>query len=175
MAKEEQLADTGGSTGEKDVKKAKPTPAGTKPAQAEGELTLFDRLGGERGLTAIVEDFTQRLLQDPRVNWERKGVTRGGFSFHRNRPVTWNPTAQNVAALKKHMVEFLALATGGPAHYTGKEIQAAHAEMHLTNPEFDAAIGDIKASLDTLRIPDKEQQELLAIIESTRPQIVTER
>ena len=39
----------------------------------------------------------------------------------------------------------------------------------------DATIGDLKASLDKLRIPDKEQKELLAIIESTRPQIVTER
>ena len=43
------------------------------------------------------------------------------------------------------------------------------------HPEFDAVIGDLKASLDKLRIPDKEQKELLAIVESTRPLIVTER
>ena len=47
--------------------------------------------------------------------------------------------------------------------------------MHIGNPEFDAAIGDLKASLDKLRIPNKEQKERLSIIERTRPQIVTER
>ena len=40
--------------------------------------------------------------------------------------------------------------------------------MHISNPEFDAAIGDLKASLDKLQIPNKEQKELLAIVESTR-------
>ena len=73
------------------------------------------------------------------------------------------------------MAEFLALATGGPAQYTGKPIEATHADMHISNPEFDAVVGDLKASLDVLKIPNKEQKELLAIVESTRPQIVTKR
>jgi hemoglobin len=73
------------------------------------------------------------------------------------------------------MIQFLTLATGGPAHYEGKEIQATHSDMKISNPEFDAALGDLKASLDKLQVPNKEQKELLAIIESTRPQIVTER
>jgi hemoglobin len=47
--------------------------------------------------------------------------------------------------------------------------------MHISNAEFDAAIGDLKASLDKLRIPNKEQKELLAIVESTRPEIVEVR
>ena len=66
-------------------------------------------------------------------------------------------------------------ATGGPPHYTGKDLQSVHADMHISNPEFDAAIGDLKASLDRFRIPNTEQKELLAIVESTRPEIVTER
>ena len=47
--------------------------------------------------------------------------------------------------------------------------------MQISNPEFDAVVGDIKATLDKLQIPNEEQKELLAIIESTRPEIVTER
>src|SRR5438093_7742593 len=177
MAKEEQLAGAGEGAGEKDVKKAKPgAEGGAKPAQAEGKMALFDRLGGEKGLTAIVDDFTPRVLQDPRVNWQRKAVKSGGL-FHHNRgeSVVWNPTPENVANLKKHFVQFLALATGRPARYDGKEIKSTHAGMHIANPESDAAIGDLKASLDKLQIPNKEQKELLAIVESTRPQIVTQR
>jgi hemoglobin len=182
MAKAEQLSGSGEGAGQADVQKAKTTNSKSgsesetnKAAQVEGKLTLFDRLGGEEGLSKIVDDFTPRALQDPRVNWERKGVTRGGFSFHSGESVTWTNSPQNVAVLKKHMVQFLMLAAGGPAHYEGKEMKATHADMHITNPEFDAALGDLKASLDRLKIPNKEQKELLAIIESTRPQIVTER
>ena len=80
-----------------------------------------------------------------------------------------------MALLKKHLVELIALATGGPAQYTGRPVETVHADMHVSNPEFDAAIGDLKASLDKLKIPNVEQKELLAIIESTRPEIVTKR
>src|SRR5206468_10127675 len=103
------------------------------------------------------------------------GVKQGGFSVHSGRPVTWKETPDSVAVLKTHLMQFLSLATGGPTHYEGKEMKGAHANMHISNPEFDAAVGDLKASLDKLRIPNKEQKELLAIVESTRPQVVTQR
>ncbi len=181
MAKEEELTGSGEGSGEKGVKKAKASgnassSGGTnKAAQVEGKMALFDRLGGEAGISNIVADFTPRALQDPRVNWPRKGIKRGGFSFHSGQPVTWNATPTSVAQFQIHLVQFLALATGGPAHYEGKEMKTTHATMHITNPEFDAALGDLKASLDKLQTPNKEQKELLAIIESTRPEIVTEK
>jgi hemoglobin len=171
MAKAEQLTGSGEGSAEK---KQKAEPETGKPAQAEKKLSLFDRLGGEKGLTAIVDDFTPRVLQDPRVNWQRKGIKRGGL-FHRGPAVTWQATQTNVVRLKLHMVQFLALATGGPAKYEGKEMKLTHQGMQISNPEFDAAVGDLKASLDKLKISNQEQKELLAIVESTRPQIVTER
>jgi hypothetical protein len=93
MAKHEQLTGSGEGAGEKGVKKAKvvepskdstTSGATNKPAQAEGKLALFDRLGGEVGISNIVADFMPRALQDPRVNWQRKGMKRGGW-FGRNR------------------------------------------------------------------------------------------
>lgn len=165
MAKARQLEDLNKSAGDEKA----------NGAETETKRTLYQRLGGEAGVGKIVDDFLARALEDPRVNWQRKGVVRGGFSFHRNRSMTWNASQQNVAQLKKHMAQFFALATGGPARYDGKEMHSAHAHMHITNAQFDAAVGDLKASLDKLKIPDPEQKELLAIVESTRPQIVEER
>ena len=183
MAKEEQLSGTGEGAGEKNVKKAQVVESNTnnmvngtnQPAQAQGKLSLYDRLGRDAGISNIVADFTPRALQDPRVNWDRMGVKQGGLSIHSAKSVTWNPTPENVAMLQTHLVQFLALASGGPAHYEGKEIKTTHGAMHISNPEFDAVMGDLKASLDRLRIPNTEQKELLSIIESTRPLIVTER
>lgn len=170
MAKHEQLSGSGEGAAETDVKKA----SGGQAAQATSKKSLYERLGGERGLTALVDDFTPRVLADPRVDWDRVGVKSGGL-FHRGSTVAWNATPEHVATLKKHVVQFLALATGGPAQYQGGEIKSVHANMQISNPEFDAVIGDIKSSLDKLQVPNEEQKELLAIIESTRPQIVTER
>jgi len=45
-------------------------------------------------------------------------------------------------------------------------MKSGHAGMRISNPEFDAALGDLKASLDRLQIPNKEQKELLSIIEA---------
>jgi len=176
MAKSEQLAGSGEGSGEKGVKKGSKTAAGgtADGLQVEKKTSLFDRLGGEKGLTAIVDDFTPRLLQDPRVNWDRMGESSHGV-FKRTKTQIWQATPENITNLKTHLVQFLALATGGPAKYEGKEMKGAHANMHISNPEFEAVVGDIKSSLDKLQIPNKEQKELLAIIESTRPLIVTER
>jgi len=182
MAKQEQLSGSGEGSGEKNVKEAKSSKsdggdgATNKAAQAEGKLALFDRLGGQAGISNIVADFLPRALQDPRVNWERRGVGGGGW-FHRKRSdqVFWSATPDNIAVLQLHLSQFLALATGGPSKYEGREIKPAHANMKISNPEFDAVIGDLKASLDRLQVPNKEQKELLAIVESTRPEIVTQR
>jgi hemoglobin len=184
MAQQEQLAETGEGSGEKGAKKTEAANTNhngsvngktNTAVKVEGKLALFDRLGGVAGISNIVADFTPRVLADPRVNWERNGVKRGGLSLHSGQSVEWKATPQNVTVLKQHLAEFLALATGGPPHYTGKDLKSAHADMHISNPEFDAVIGDLKSSLDKLEIPNREQKELLAIVESTRPQIVTER
>ncbi len=143
-------------------------------AQVPERQTLFERLGGLPGLGEIVNDFTPRVLHDPRVNWSREGVSRGGLFTKKTGPV-WQESPENLARFKKHFGQFLALATGGPAKYEGKQMVNAHEGMEITNPEFDAAIGDLKATLDNLKVPDAEQKELLAIIESTRPQVVTKR
>jgi len=64
-----------------------------------------------------------------------------------------------------------ALATGGPSQYTGKDMRSAHENLHITNPEFDAGIGDLKARLDKLQIANQEQNESLSTVESTRKQM----
>ena len=183
MARAEQLSGSGEASGENGVKQRSFGGSGTnrpggetvKAAITEGKLALYDRLGGDAGISNIVADFTPRALDDPRVNWKRTDVKRGGLSFERGKSVAWDDNPDNAALLKKHLIQFFALATGGPAGYEGKEMKSAHAYMHISNPEFDAAIGDLKASLDRLKIANREQKELLSIVESTRPQIVTER
>ena len=88
MARQEQLTGEGEGSGEKGLKKAKvknspakdknspgeaknspeamATGGTNKAAQATGKMSLFDRLGGESGISNIVADFLPRAMKDPR-------------------------------------------------------------------------------------------------------------
>ena len=149
--------------------------SGSKPLLSGSKKSLYDRLGADQGIATLTDDWVTRMLADPRVNFARQGVTRGGLSIHRGDSMHWEASDANKKLLKIHIAQFVALASGGPAQYSGREIKEAHTGLHITNDEFDASVGDLKASLDKLQVANTEQKELLAIIESTRDQIVEER
>jgi hemoglobin len=180
IAKDQQLRGEGEGKHpmKSDSKEAKAI-AATSPAAPKGKTNakppLYQRIGAEAGISAIVDDFVTRALADPRVNWERKGVASGGTLGFGKRSMYWDPSADNVNRLKKHLAQFITLATGGQPTYDGKEMREAHWGMKITNAEFDASIGDLKATLDKLGVAIDEQKELLSVVESTRPQVVEER
>jgi hemoglobin len=139
------------------------------------DRSLFEKLGGDEGIRQLVDDFVDRAIADPRTNWERKGVKRGGVLGIGGSSAEWKPTPENVARVKHHMAQFIAVATGGPARYEGRDLKELHKGMKISNAEFDASIGALKATLDVLRVANEEQKELISILESARPQIAEER
>lgn len=128
---------------------------------ATGKKSLYERLGGEPAITAVVDDFVARASVNPAVNITRKGEGR-----------VWDPTPENVTHLKKMVVIFIAQATGGPQKYTGKDMKTAHAGMKITEAQFNAAAADLSASLDKFKVPKAEKEELMAIAASTKADIV---
>ncbi len=138
------------------------------PARAEelsipATKSLYERLGGEAAITAVVADFVGRAAADPAVNFTRKGTDK-----------EWSATPENVALLQKRLVQFISMAAGGPQQYEGKDMKTAHAGMGITSDEFDAIAADLKASLVTFNVPQQEQDELLAVVATTKGQIVEE-
>lgn len=139
---------------------ASPSPVASMKDQ-EGGKTLYERLGGEAALQAVVDDFVGRAAANPKVNFTRKGTEK-----------EWTPSAENVAKLKAHLVQFLSTATGGPHKYEGRAMKPVHSGMGITEAEFGALAGDLIASLDKFKVPQKERDELIAIVASTRKDIV---
>jgi hemoglobin len=136
---------------------------------AKQASTLYQRLGGAPTINAIVDDMTTRTMADPRVNFERKNVRTDWIG---SKYKAWDPTSENVERFKKRMVEFLTLASGGPAEYSGRDMRTAHKGMRISNSEFDAMVGDFKVSMDKLGIAAREKRDLLSIIETTRKEVV---
>jgi hemoglobin len=151
---QKELLDIVGST-KKDIVEGKSETA---------KKSLYDRLGGEAAIKAVVDEFVKVAAADPKVNFTRKGTK-----------AEWKPTPENVDALKKGLVDFVGMVTGGPQKYDGKSMKDLHKGMEITEDEFNALADDLKGVLDKFKVPDKEQKELLDLVGSTKADIVEKK
>ncbi|MCH7979123.1 MAG: group 1 truncated hemoglobin, partial [Acidobacteria bacterium] len=56
--------------------------------------------------------------------------------------------------------------------YTGRSMKEAHLNLNITEEEWQAMRADFKETLDKFQVPENEQNELFAIVESTKGDIV---
>ena len=121
--------------------------------------SLYERLGGVSAIAAVVDDFIDRIMDDPRLNANPKvneahhRVSRAGFKYLVTEQVCW--------------------ASGGPQVYTGRSMRESHSHLDITAGEWLSFLDDLQQTLDKFGVPDPEQQELFAIVDSTRGDIVT--
>lgn len=113
---------------------------------------LYERLGGKSAITAVVEDFVGRVAADSRIN--------GKFAN------------TDISRLKTLLVEQICQATGGPCTYTGRSMKATHAGMGVSNADFDALVGNLVATLNQFKVPDREKNELLGALGPMKRDIV---
>ena len=114
--------------------------------------SLFERLGGNKAITAVVDDFSARCAGDARIN----------AKFART----------DIARLKAMLVDQVSEASGGPAKYTGRDMKTAHLDMGVTAGEFNALVEDLVATLNKFGVGKAEQDELLGILGPLKSDIV---
>lgn len=135
--------------------------AGGSVAQAQAKKSLYDRIGGEKALTVVVDDFVARAAANPKVNFLRSGAYAASTAF--------------VTQLKGHLVAFMGQAFGGPQKYTGRSMKDSHKGMRITQGEFDALAADLKATLEKHKVGKAEMDEIMKIAASTAGDIVEVR
>ena len=108
----------------------------------EAKKTLYERLGGQPAVEAVVKDFAGRVLADERINKK----------FAKS----------NADRLVKNLTDFVCVATSGPCKYTGNDMHKAHKGMGVTHGEFNALVEDLGATLDKFTVPEQEKSEVLA-------------
>ena len=123
--------------------------------------SLYERLGGIYSIATVVDDFIDRIMVDDRLN----ANPRVDEAHHRVLP----------PGFKYLVTEMLAEAAGGPQRYTGRSMQESHREMRITPHEWRAFMDDLSRTLDKFDVPQQERSEVLAIVESTRADIVVEQ
>ena len=124
----------------------------------EVKSTLYERLGGVYSIATVVDDFIDRIMADPRLN----SNPRVNEAHHRVPP----------AGFKYLVTEMVCWATGGPQKYTGRSMAESHKDLRITSQEWEAFLDDFQQTLDKFSVPQQEQAELKAIVDSTRSDIV---
>ena len=119
---------------------------------------LWSRLGGEPAVKAVVHDFVALAATDPQVDFSRGGK--------------YSLDAAGVANLEKLLVELISAVTGGPLKYEGRPMKMVHQGMAITDAQFNALAGDLAVVLKKYNVPKRETDELIAIVASTRKDVV---
>ena len=116
------------------------------------QRSLYERLGGQGAIVAVVDDFVGNVAADNRIN-----------KFF---------AKTDIPRLKRLLVEQICAGTGGPCTYTGRDMKSAHAGMGINDAQFNALVEDLVKTLDKFKVPEKEKGELLGILGPMKPSIV---
>lgn len=128
-------------------------------AEAQPDKSLYDRLGGVYPISVVVDTFIDLLFvndvlnANPAIKAARERVPAAG--------------------LKYHVTAFVCQQTGGPCKYTGRGMKESHVHLNISAKEWEAMLADLRRVMNNYGVPAKEQAELVAIVESTKKDIVT--
>ncbi|PWK14484.1 group I truncated hemoglobin [Tumebacillus permanentifrigoris] len=104
-------------------------------------MSLYEKLGGEESISAVVENFYTRVLADDIVN-----------KYFAN---------TDMDKQRRHQSAFISFALGGPKQYSGKSMEKAHEGMNLQPEHFNAIATHLSAALADFNVP---QEDIDAVI-----------
>lgn len=138
-------------------------------AAPDAEKSLYERLGGVFAIAAVIDHFSDAVVQNPIVGktsknpalrkWHTKNLDRlPGLKFMRT---LW------VSAL-----------TGGPFKYAptkpGKTefgLEEAHRDLKISPEEFDEVAAELARSLDFAKVPPREKGEVLSAFAAHKDEV----
>ena len=105
------------------------------------ESSLYERIGGEEGISSMVDDFYERVLSDPELE-----------PFFKNVPMD---------RLHRMQREFFGAATGGPIVYSGIPLGHVHQKLGITKRHFQRFTEHL---IETLEEKGIDEDEILNLI-----------
>jgi hemoglobin len=109
-------------------------------------MTLYERLGGEVAVEALIEALYVRALADP--------LFAPFFA------------KIDLQRLKSHQFAFTSQALGGPHPYSWPSLMQAHAGLRIEQHHFDAFVDHLRGSLRAIGAADDLSAEILSMVTS---------
>jgi len=147
------------------------TVALTLPLQAatKGEKSLYDRLGGVFAIAAVVNHFSDAVVQNPVVGKDSKNPALR--EWH-------TKNLDRLPGLKFMRTLWVCEVAGGPFKFSptkpGKThlgLEQAHRDLRISPEEFDEVAAELGRSLDFAKVPAKEKGEVLAAFAAHKKEV----
>src|SRR5262249_30458391 len=103
----------------------------------------------------VANDLLPRLQTDPQL---------GRFWAHRGE--------DGVQREKQLLIDFLCAKAGGPLYYRGRDMLLAHKGMRINEKDWNVFLGHAAATLKKFEVPETEQREVVAFVQSLKSEIV---
>jgi hemoglobin len=117
-----------------------------------GTLSDYEVIGGGPAVSAVVNDFYERVLGDPQLAPYFEGV--------------------DMSRLKRHQVLLVTKVLGGPDNYNGRPLDEAHAGLGIDSDDFNAVVGHLAGAMKDAGVPDDIIGRAGAAVAATEPAIV---
>ena len=117
--------------------------------------SLYKRIGGYDAIAAVVDDFLGRLAADQQLGRFFQGTSQ-----------------DTVKKIRQHLVDQVCAGTGGPCYYMGRDMKTTHTGLGITESDWNVMVGHFLATLKKFNVPQKETDELVAVVATTKAAIV---
>jgi hemoglobin len=135
------------------------------------EKSLYERLGGVFAIAAVVDHFSDAVVQNPIAGKTSKN------------PALREWHTQNLGrlpGLKFMRTLWVCAVAGGPLHYTATKpgetevgLEEAHRDLKIAPEEFDAVAAELARTLDFLKVPAREKGEVLGAFAAHKNEVTT--
>lgn len=113
---------------------------------------LYQQLGGEPGITRIVEGMLLRIAADPRIVEHFQTV--------------------DIQRVRDKLIEKFCAEADGPCVYTGDSMEESHKGLALTPSDFNALVENLQAAMTAEAVAIPTQNRFLARLAPMRGQVI---
>ena len=124
------------------------------------ESSLYERLGGAFAIAAVVDHFSEAIVQNPMVG--QRSENPALREWHTN-------NLGRLPGLKFMRALWVCNVAGGPQQYAATKpgstplgLEEAHRDLKISPAEFDEVAAELGRTLDVFKVPDTEKEEVLA-------------
>ena len=121
----------------------------------DSSSTLYERVGGNSAVVAVVNLLYDRIIKDPLLLPFFDGI--------------------DLRRQKSKLVAFLSTVFGGSTRYSGEDLRQAHGHLvarGLSDQHFDAIADHLQSTMEELSVPATLVEEIMAIVETTRNDVL---
>jgi hemoglobin len=136
---------------------------------AMSEQSLYERLGGVFAIAAVVDHFSDAVVENPIVG--RQSENPALREWHTR-------NLGRLPGLKFMRTLWVCNVAGGPFQYTATEpgstalgLEEAHRRFRISPEEFDEVAAELGRTLDVVGVPEQEKGEVLAAFAAHKDEV----